>query len=400
MKRILSVLLAALFLFAAVCPAFAQEDPAGLSFRQDGTFTILHITDTQDDHHPSWDMLNLLKRSIAESDPDLIVFTGDVVEDSRVGDVGVDNEPGREGVVVKDLKGNIDVDKTLANIRTATAAIFQVLEESGVPYAVAQGNNDHKCGITNEDWLAIYGQYAHSLTADLSDDAEGRIDYNVMINGTDGTPKCNVWLMDTGKGGVNDDQIDWYRRASTQVTEANGGQPVPALVFQHIPTADVGNLFVECRAWEDGATAKGTQYYRLNPETARGNNFYAYVPGSTSEQFRAWKDCGDVMGAYFGHQHVEGFTGTYDGIELGLTYGMEFAKIGPYGYRVITLHEDDIAHYENDLYVYTGSVKLGTDNIEKQNDEPSPATNTIARLLSYLRNIIKSMISMITTLFG
>ena len=33
-------------------------------------------------------------------------------------------------------------------------------------------------------------------------------------------------------------------------------------------------------------------------------------------------------------------------------------------------------------------------------DEPSPAANPLARVLSYLRNIIKSMISMITTLFG
>ena len=399
MKKAFSFLFSALLLFTAVSPAFAAGAADGLRFREDGTFTILHITDTQDDHHPSWEMLNLLKRSIEVSDPDLIVFTGDVVEDSRVGDPGVDDEPAREGVCVYDAKREIVVDKTLANIKTATEAIFSVLEASGVPYAVAQGNNDHKCGITNTDWLDVYAQYPHNLTVDLSDDAEGRIDYNLPILGADGSVKCNVWMMDTGRGGVNADQIDWYRNASAALTEANGGEPVPALLFQHIPTSDVGNLFVECRAWEDGATAKGTKFYRLNPETASGNNFYAYVPGSTSEQFKAWKECGDVMGAYFGHQHVEGFTGTCDGIELGLTYGMEFAKTGPYGFRVITLREDDIAHFENDLYVYSGSVKLGTDRIEKQQDEPAPAGNSVARLFACLRNIIKSMISIITSLF-
>ena len=399
MKKVLSYLLAALFLFSLAASSLTAEAPEALRFREDGTFTILHITDTQDDHHPSWEMLHLLKRSIEESDPDLIVFTGDVVEDSRVGDPGVDDEPVREGVVAYDLRREIDADKTLANIKTATAAIFNVLEESGVPYAIALGNNDYKCGVTNDDWLEIFGQYPHNLTVDLSDDAEGRIDYNVLIRGADGSPKCNVWLMDTGRGGINADQIDWYRRASAEVTAANGGAPVPAFVFQHIPTADVGNLFIECHAWEDGATAKGTKFYRLDPAIACGNNFYAYVPGSTSEEFAAWKECGDVMGAYFGHQHVEGFTGTYDGIELGLTYGMEFAKTGPYGYRVITLHEDDIAGYENELYVYTGSVKLGTDRITKQVDEPSPADYSLARLFAYLRNIIKSMVSIITSLF-
>ena len=399
MKKTFSVMLAALFLFTAAAPAFAADAPAGLAFRADGSFTILHITDTQDDHHPSWDMLHLLKRAIAESNPDLIVFTGDVVEDSRVADPGVDDEPYREGVVAYDIRRNIDAEKTLANIKTAVAAIFGVLEESGVPYVIAQGNNDHKCGITNADWLDIYSQYPHNLTIDMSDDAQGRIDYCVPINGADGSPAFNVWIMDSGKGGVNADQIDWYKNASAEATAANGGEPVPAFAFQHIPTADVGNLFVECHAWEDGATAKGTKFYRLDPETARGDNFYAYLPGTTTEEFAAWKDCGDVIGAFFGHQHVEAFSGTVDGVELGLTYGMEFAKTGPYGYRVLTLHEDDAAHYDNEVFVYTGSVKLGTDKIEKQKTASAPADNAFARFFAYLRNILKSMLSVVTSLF-
>ena len=399
MKKHLSCLLAALFLFSLAGAAFAGDAPDRLRFREDGSFTILQITDTQDDHHPSREMLNLLKRSIEESDPDLIVFTGDVVEDSRVGDPGVDDEPLREGVCVYNAKREILVDKTMENIRTATEAIFSVLEASGVPYVVAQGNNDHKCGVTNADWLELYGQYPHNLTRDLSDDAEGRIDGNLLIYGADGTVKCNVWVMDSGKGGVNADQIEWYQRSSAAITVENGGTPVPALLFQHIPTSDVGNLFIECRAWEDGATAKGTKFYRLDPAIASGNNFYAYVPGEPSGQFKAWKECGDVMGAYFGHQHVEGFTGTCDGIELGLTYGMEFAKTGPYGYRVITLHEDDITHFDNELFTYTGSVKLGTDRIEKQIDG-QPEYNSFTRALAYIRNVFRSMISLITSLFG
>ena len=66
MKKALSVLLTALFLFSLAGAALAAEEREALRFRQDGTFTILHVTDTQDDHHPSWDMLNLLKRSIEE----------------------------------------------------------------------------------------------------------------------------------------------------------------------------------------------------------------------------------------------------------------------------------------------------------------------------------------------
>ena len=399
MKKVLSVILAALMVFSVTALSSAAEGPEKLRFRENGEFTILHITDTQDDHHPSPDMLHLLARAVEESDPDLIVFTGDVVEDIRIGDPGADDEPAREGVCVYDVKRNIIVDKTMENIQSAVDAILTVLEASGVPYVIAQGNNDHKCGITNADWLELYAQYPHNLTKDLSDDAEGRIDGNLLIYGADGAAVCNVWTMDSGRGGVNEDQIDWYENTAAAITEANGGKPLPALLFQHIPTSDVGNLFVSCHAWEDGATAKGTKFYRLNPETSSGNNFYAYAPGEPSAQFKSWKACGDVMGAYFGHQHVEGFTGTWDGIEMGLTYGMEFAKTGPYGYRVITLHEDDITQFDNELFVYSGSVKLGTDKIEKQEDR-QPDYNSVTRVFAYLRNIIKSMISVITSLFG
>ena len=70
----------------------------------------------------------------------------------------------------------------------------------------------------------------------------------------------------------------------------------------------------------------------------------------------------------------------------------------PYGYRVLTLHEDDVAHYDNDVFTYSGSVKLGTDRIEKMDTEPAEY-NSFTRFFAYLRNILKSMISIVTSLF-
>ena len=398
MKKLISIILTLILIFSFGTFATAENNSGHLSFKENGTFTILHITDTQDDHYPSPEMLNLIRRSIEESKPDLIVFTGDIVEDKRVGDFFVDKEPGREGVCVYDKNGDIDFDKTLVNIEKAVDAVFSVLEESGVPYVIAQGNNDHKCGITNSDWLEIYSRYPHNLTSDMSDDAEGRIDYYTMIYGSDGSPEFNIWLMDTGRGGINNDQVDWYRNTSNALKAENNGNVIPAFTFQHIPVIDVGNLFVECKAWDYGATYNNGRFYRLNPKTAAGRNFYAYIPCEPSYQFAAWKECGDVIGAYFGHQHVEGFTGTYDGIELGLTYGMEFAKTGPYGYRVITLHEDNISEFANDLYTYSGSFRLKTDTVKKQTDF-TPESNQFTKLLFYAFNIFKSVLTMIFYIF-
>ena len=399
MKKMISVFLTVLLLLCLLLPALAEQD-ASLRFSEDGTFRIMVFSDTQDDQYPAYDMLNFVRKAVEESDPDLIVFTGDLVEDSRIGDIGIDDESFREGVLVETKSGDIDHDKTMENIVNAVNPIFDILEESGVPYALVQGNNDHKCGITNEEWLEIYSEYPGCLVKDMSPDPEGRIDYNLEIKGNTGKTVFNLWMMDSGKGGVNDDQIEWYKSASSALTEKNGGEPVPAFLFQHINTADVGNLFEKCNMWDDGAGFRDGSFYRLNRETATGKNFFTYKPGTTTDEFKAWKEQGDVIGAFFGHQHVDGFSGKVDGIEVGFVYGCEFAKIGPYGYRVLTLKEDDIRNYTNEVYVYEGSVRFGNDTIKKQVDEVyDDYSNPLEMIAGYGLNILKSFVSIIISLF-
>ena len=90
----------------------------------------------------------------------------------------------------------------------------------------------------------------------------------------------------------------------------------------------------------------------------------------------------------------------WQGIELGFTYGCEMAKTGPYGFRVFTLYEDDIAHYDNVLYRYVGKVKLGTDAVAPE--EPTPyetPSNSVLAFFAKLRNLFYSLFSAIVHLF-
>jgi len=394
MKKVLSAFLA-LVLTALCLTAAAQENTADLRFRN-GEFKILHLTDTQDDHHPSADMLNLLKMSIEREKPDLIVFTGDLVEDSRDLDMFSDDEPFKEGVVVKN-NDETDHDATLENINIAAGAVLSVFEESGIPFAIAQGNNDYKCSITNEEWLEIYSRYPGCITFDESDDEEGRIDYHLEIKGDDGSDKFNLWLMDTGRSGISEQSVDWYREKASEITAANGGEPVPAIAFQHIHDADIGNLFTGCSMVDDGVKYAGGKFIRLDKERAKGEPFFGYAPCEQTYEFKAWKEQGDVIGAFFGHQHVEGFSGIYDGIELGFTYGCEFAKTGPYGYRVITLHEDDLTNYDNVSCKYTGSVKTGNAKIEEEEYKAykdDPASKALLAPVNFMLAIVNVIISL------
>ena len=93
MKKIISVIFAVIFVFSlCIC---ANAESRELKFGSDGKFTILQISDPQDDHNPAYDLVEFLKLSVDETNPDLIIFTGDIVEDSRIGDIGIDDEPFR-----------------------------------------------------------------------------------------------------------------------------------------------------------------------------------------------------------------------------------------------------------------------------------------------------------------
>ena len=383
MKKIISIFLAVSLIFSLCVCANAENNE--LKFGSDGKFTVLQISDPQDDHNPAYDLPNFVKLAIDETNPDLIIFTGDIVEDSRGGDVTSDAEPFREGVEVDG-----DYYQTLMNVTETCKAVFGYAEEKGIPFAVCQGNNDYQSGVTNEDWLKIYDSYKNSLTVDESSDKDGRIDFNLEIKSSDGKKTVfNIWMSDNGSGGVTEEQLAWYKSESAALKEANGGEPVPSILFQHVPVEDMGNLFEECNFWDEGASVGDDgKYYRLNHEVANGYHAGAMIPGSTSEQFKAWKECGDVVGAYFGHWHTEGYTGVWDGIELGLTYGCEFAKPGPYGVRVITLYEDNIKNFDNVLYTYEGSVKTKNARFELQVDEPyTEYNNIIEEIFGAIKNV-------------
>lgn len=395
MKKIFAAALAVMLMLMSLPVSFAEE--TSLVFNGDGTFTVLQLSDMQDDAYPARDMLNLIKTSIEFSSPDLIVITGDLVEDSRFGDRGSDSVPLIEGVNVSDITGKLNYEKTRANVEKAVNAILTEIEKFEIPYVIALGNNDRKVGLSSEDWIEILTSYEHCIFFDESEDEQGGIDYHVTIKGTDGSDKFNVWLMDTCRGGISDEQVDWYKALSKEITASNGGSPVPALAFQHIQTSDIGNLFEECSVFDEGARKVSGGYVRLNKEIANGYNFYGYKPGETSYEFEAWKECGDVIGAFFGHQHVEGFSGIWDGIELGFTYGSEMAKTGPYGFRVFTLHEDDTANYDNALYRYEGSVSLGNVTVTPEKNEPyktynDPVSETVAKIKNLLISAVSAII--------
>lgn len=377
-KKFLSVLLSAFFIISSFTILTSAESNK-LCFGDDGKFTILQIADTQDDRYLAHELKGFIEKSIELSKPDLIVFTGDTVENSRTADFTVDDEGWREGVT-----DNKDYKKTLSNTKSACEQIFSIVNDRGIPFAVSQGNNDYSSGVKNSDWLEIYSSFENCLVKDESPDSEGRIDYSLPIYSSDGEKVAfNLYLMDTAHDEVTAEQIDWYINRSNDLKTQNG-ETVKSFVFQHIPVVDIGNLFEECKPFSKGAVCSKGRWFRLS-DRANGHFELLYKPGKTSEQFTAWKQQGDVIGAYFGHIHSDGYTGTWDGIELGLTYGAQFAKSGPYGVRVLTINENNVENFENKLYTYSnGRFTLQNGN------EPS-GQSLLDKIVSFFRAVFANL---------
>ena len=85
MKKVLSIALSILMIFALCFVAFAAGTPDKLSFNEDGTFKILQINDTQDIDRMNKKTAAFLKAGIAQEQPDLIVVPGDVLSDMFIG---------------------------------------------------------------------------------------------------------------------------------------------------------------------------------------------------------------------------------------------------------------------------------------------------------------------------
>ena len=132
-----------------------------------------------------------------------------------------------------------------------------------------------------------------------------------------------------GYGWIKNDQIDWYNRTSKQYTEANGGAPLPALAFFHIPLPE----------YHDAITNENAFFVGTRKERA-------CAPQINSGMGNAMKKAGDVMGVFVGHDHVNDYVTEWQGIMLG--YGRYTGGETVYnglrhgnGARVIEITEGD-----------------------------------------------------------
>ncbi|MDF2721975.1 MAG: metallophosphoesterase [Paenibacillus sp.] len=287
-----------------------------LKFRQDGTFTIAQFTDVHWIDGCEADMRSraLMDKVIQEERPDLVVFTGDII------------------YTKKSKEGEPPAIDPRHSLHGAVASV----EQQRVRWAWVLGNHDAERNITREQLADEFAAFEYVVSSKGPDHISGYGNFVLELEGRDGSCAAALYGFDTGDYSklahvrgydwIRRDQIDWYLGESRRLTERNGGEPLPALAFFHIPLPEYRQV------WETAAC-----YGEKHEDVC--------APQLNSGMFAAMVESCDVLGTFCGHDHVNDYCGELHGIKLCYgratgynTYGREGF---PRGARLIRLVEGE-----------------------------------------------------------
>lgn len=344
MKKTLCFILSLSLIFLLTFSTFAKsvEGDTALSFDSDGKFKIMQINDTQDTDHMNKRTVAFIKKAIEKENPDLVVIVGDMLSDAFL-------------------------FATEDRIKDALNCLGDIMKETKTPFAVTFGNHDHDL----EDVLSTEGMMKVLLENEYCVSATDGCDagtYNLPILSSDGTKYAlNLYMMDTnnknkdegGYQGVYSYQVDWYKEKSDELKNANGGEIVPSVVFQHIPVKEIYQLLKVVDRKEADSAVYSTKYkywYQLDesklidPATGLDEAPCSENLDIVTGQYESWLEKGDIIGAFFGHDHVNNFVGkTDDSIILGYNGGTGFNTYGSGNKRSVRIYE----FQEDNVNAYT-----------------------------------------------
>jgi len=306
----------------AAAPAAATElgrhPRRRLRFGRDGRFKIVQFNDTQDDEKIDRRTLELMRAVLDDERPDLVILNGD------------------------NITGGCD---TPLEMHQAMNNVVQPMEERAVPWAITFGNHDEDStpdsGVDEADMLAFYRSYRYNVNGPTARGVTGQGNSHLLIDGANGRPAFNVWLLDSGRYAperlagqdfegyptwdwLRMDQVKWYYDTSVQI-ERQAGHVVPSLMFIHIPLWEYRFMWFGS---VDGRTDADHERARAR-HRIEGERNEEECPGPfNSGMFSAIQHRGDVRGVFCGHDHVNTYSGDYYGVLLGYAGNTGFGTYG------------------------------------------------------------------------
>ena len=194
-----------------------------IRFNADGKLKILHIADPHLANDKYFDSsIWVIAEACDVEKPDLVVLTGD----------------------------NTKPYEDPAETKRIINSLMNIFESRNIPVAVTFGNHDSEAGpMSRSDIMEYYKTFSCVITAEEKDTFKNCATFNIPVLASDSDKvKFNVWVFDSGDYDEDDprhydrvrtEQIDWYKKTSAELKEANGGETVNSVVFQHIIVPEI-----------------------------------------------------------------------------------------------------------------------------------------------------------------
>ncbi len=256
-----------------------------LKFDKNGEFKVVQFTDTHIHltENKNLNVYDIVKKIIKTEKPDFVILTGDII---------TQNDP-----------------------QKGYKKFAEIFKEAKVPWGVVFGNHDGESNVPREEIAKDLITLPYCINKDdgKDDGVYGASNFILPVYGKNNKPEALLYCIDSnsksflkpkvdGYGWFDFSQINWYLEQSRSYTKKNGGEPLPALAFFHIPLPEY------TQAWEN----------KINPPIGVKNEDEC-SPDINSGMYTAMLTGGDVMGTFVGHDHINDYIGVYHG--MALAYG-------------------------------------------------------------------------------
>lgn len=258
-----------------------KKNAGKLKFKANGKFKIVQFTDVHwKPGNPASEAAAERMNEVLEAEkPDFVVYTGDVAFDKPA--------------------------------KTCYERAFEPAISRNIPFAFMFGNHDDEQDLSRKEIYELIKDMPGNLTGTV-EGLSGVSNFILPVRSSNGQKDAFLlYHFDSlsyspmektvdGYDWMKADQIEWYRQCSAEFKKRNGGNPLPALAFFHIPLPEYNQA-----ARDEDALLIG-----VRKEEACG-------PKINSGLFTAMLEAGDVMGIFAGHDHVNDYVVPWKGILLG-----------------------------------------------------------------------------------
>ncbi len=266
------------------------------------------IIDNTEDELRQKDAHKLFNAGIKKFKPDLVVLLGDTCSEY------------------------VECEDYVALHKAALERILKPILDAKIPMCYCLGNHEHDAQKEKEI-VAAY-EMIDAFIGENDEAAPGDFNCNLLVKDSKGEEDIlNLWFIDSNNlaedqsiskyDWVHEEQIEWYEKKAQEIKDNHSGRTLPAILFQHMPVIQEYELMREAKPYEYFWSVPGFIGPLEKKRFVKKAGVEGYLgegpcsPAIDKGQFASWKKVGDIKAAFFGHDHLNDFTGVVDDIILG-----------------------------------------------------------------------------------